>query len=327
MTTINLFWIPTSHKPTSNQKFSSLNYFYFMPALTYPMLLDGGLSNVLESQGCNLDHPLWTAEILLSDPEKVIAAHSEYLKAGSQILITSSYQATIPGLTAGGLSDKEAENVLIKSIELAREAVKRFTRDNPQKPKALVAASIGPYGAYLADGSEYHGDYNIDRKKLRYFHERKIRLLDDSDADLLACETIPSLEETFVLAELLAQCRKESWVSFSCKDDHHLNDGSPITAAVEKLSSVEQVFAIGVNCTRPEYISGLISSMNSINHKKKVIIYPNTGEVYDATTKSWSGEKGIPSTHVKEWINLGADIIGGCCRIGPDEIKDIAKYI
>lgn len=297
--------------------------------INYPLIVDGGLSNELEKQGCDLNHKLWSAKFLDSNPEAIIQAHLSYLKSGAHCITSSSYQASIPGFISMGYDKAKAETLILKSIELAEEAIKRFTTSGTQGFKPLIAASIGPYGAYLADGSEYHGNYGVSDEKLRAFHQSRIDLLDHSNADFFACETIPSFLEAKVLAEILKKTQKQAWISFSCKDEHHINDGTPIKECAAFLSTHPNVFAIGVNCTAPTYISGLIKSIKSVSESKKIVVYPNSGEAYNAKTKTWLGLSDPKSfiEMAKEWVKLGADIIGGCCRIGPDHIKYMSKIL
>jgi homocysteine S-methyltransferase len=297
--------------------------------IQFPLLIDGGLSNVLEQLGHNLNHKLWTAKLLEEDPESIIQAHHSYLEAGAQCITTSSYQAAIPGLLAAGYDRGKAEELLIRSVELAEMAVARLMDERSVASRPLIAASIGPYGAFLADGSEYRGNYDISDDSLKDFHMERFRLLDQSNADLLACETIPSFQEARVLSEILLQVNKVAWVSFSCKDEWHICDGTKIEECVSLFSDHSNVLAIGVNCTSPSYISGLIQVLRSSSGIKKIIVYPNSGEAYNASTKTWLGTSD-PDLFVemaKEWISLGADIVGGCCRIGPDHIRKLREII
>ena len=295
-------------------------------SIKYPLLIDGGLSNQLEKQGHDLNHKLWSAKLLESDPEAIIKAHLTYLEAGAQCITTASYQASIPGFMEIGYDTVTAEKLFKKSVQLAEESIKRF---NVKGDKPLIAASIGPYGAYLADGSEYHGNYNVSNEELMRFHEHRIKLLDQSSADILACETIPSYKETVVLADILKDVNKQAWVSFSCKDEYHINDGTPIEDCIDIIFDHPNIFAIGVNCTRPEYISGLVEVIKPKIKDKRIIVYPNSGDVYNADTKTWSGLSTTTSfvEMAKEWLELGVDIIGGCCRVGPEEIKSLSKLI
>ena len=297
--------------------------------IKYPLLIDGGLSNVLEKQGCNLNNKLWSAKLLETNPKAIIQAHYTYLRSGAQCITTASYQASVPGFMAMGLDRVSAEALLLKSTLLAEIAINRFMISGNSNFKPLIAASIGPYGAYLADGSEYHGNYGVSSETLREFHLDRIRLLDISNADFFACETIPSFQEAKVLAEILKHTNKPAWVSFSCKDEHHLNDGTKIEECVSLFASHPKVFAIGVNCTAPKYISGLIKTIKANSKSKKIVVYPNSGEIYNAESKTWLGlsDPKLFVAMTKEWIELGADILGGCCRIGPDHIKIINQNL
>ena len=297
--------------------------------INYPLLLDGGLSNELEKQGHDLNHNLWSARILEEEPEAIVEAHLSYLRSGAQCITTSSYQATINGFMAIGFNRVKAEKCILKSIQLAEQAIERLMKSGFKGSKPLIAASIGPYGAYLADGSEYTGNYGVSDVELRDFHESRIRLLESSNADFFACETIPSYQEAKVLSEILTNTKKSAWVSFSCKDELHLNDGTPIVECAALLADHPNVFAVGVNCTAPKYVSELIKALKTRSGTKKIVVYPNSGEAYNADSKTWLGMSDHSSFALmaKEWTGLGADIIGGCCRIGPEHIKSIAAIL
>lgn len=295
----------------------------------YPFIIDGGLSNVLEDQGCDLNHKLWTASLLEKNPDAIIQAHFEYLKSGAQCITTSSYQASIPGLIDIGYNRDTAEALIIKSIKLAEIAIKRAMDSGIVNEIPLIAASVGPYGAYLADGSEYLGNYDVSDETLRVFHLEKIKILDRSNADFLACETIPSFQEAKVISDIINHVDKPVWISFSCRDEQHLNDGSKIKNCVSLFGNHPKVFAIGVNCTDPKYISGIITCIKANAGDKKIIVYPNSGEAYNAKNKTWLGlsKPKFFAEMTKEWSKLGADIIGGCCRIGPEHISRMSKIL
>jgi len=296
-----------------------------MNMIKFPLLIDGGLSNVLENYGCDLNDDLWSAKLLSSNPEAIIDAHIAYLESGAQCITTSSYQASVVGFMDKGHDKESAELLVLKSIELASMAVERFMNSNATNKKPLIAASIGPYGAFLADGSEYRGDYDVSNEVLMDFHLEKIELLDHSAADIFACETIPSFQEAKVLSEILKKIDKPAWVSFSCKDDLHINDGTLISQCASLFADHPSVFAIGVNCTSPKYISGLIKELKTNSGGKRIVVYPNSGEAYNAESKTWMGLSN-PNQFGKmaqEWIALGCDIIGGCCRIGPEHIREL----
>jgi homocysteine S-methyltransferase len=291
-------------------------------------LLDGGLSNVLESQGHDLRHSLWSARLLDTKPEAIVDAHAAYLEAGAHCITTSSYQASVPGFTAVGYEEEKAEELIKRTVTLAEEAIQRTgLEENEMKP--LIAASIGPYGAFLADGSEYRGDYRVSDETLKEYHQTRLALLEDTNADLFACETLPSFQEAKVLAALLRNSKKPAWISFSCKDDRHLNDGTPIEDCVELLEGHAKVFAMGVNCTPPQYISGLIQAIKASGWTQKIVVYPNSGEAYHAASKSWKGvtDPAAFADMAREWVALGANIVGGCCRIGPASIKNLAESL
>jgi len=297
--------------------------------ITYPLLIDGGLSNELERQGCNLNQNLWSAKLLESNPEAIVLAHLAYLESGAQCIITASYQATLPGFMALGYDKPAASALILRSVKLAEEARNRFLSSNAQASSPLIAASIGPYGAYLADGSEYRGDYALSDQELTDFHEPRIHLLADSPADILACETIPSFREAVALSKILESIEKPAWVSFSCKDGKHISDGTPIEKCAALFSRHPTVFAIGANCTSPEFISELIQSIKTQSGNKKIVVYPNAGAVYHADSKTWSGLSDLSSCALmaNEWSRLGADLIGGCCGIGPQQIQSMNKAL
>jgi homocysteine S-methyltransferase len=297
--------------------------------IAYPLLLDGGLSNELERQGCDLNQELWSAKLLESNSEAIVRAHLTYLESGAQCIITSSYQATLQRFMAIGYDEAGASALILKSVQLAVEARSRFVLSHPYSIKPMIAASIGPYGAYLANGSEYRGDYGVSDQELTDFHLPRVNLLDNSMADVLACETIPSFQEARVLSEILKNTKKSAWISFSCKDGEHISDGTSIEKCAAFFAHHPTVFAVGVNCTSPKHISALIQCIKKQSGDKKIIVYPNSGAVYNADSKTWSAMADLTACElmVKEWLDLGAEIIGGCCGIGPEQILTMSKII
>ena len=292
------------------------------------LLLDGGLATELEKQGFVLDTRLWSARLLLTYPEAIRTVHRSYLDAGADCITTASYQASMAGFLAYGLSKREATSLLLKAVALAREACDEYIEGlktgsaAPLRP--LVAASIGPYGAYLADGAEYRGDYGVSKHELRAFHEPRWEILASSPVDLLACETIPSFQEAEVLLALLQQTPDRfAWMSFSCRDGAHISDGTPITECAALFDACEQVVAVGANCTAPRYMASLIEQVRAGAPGKPVVVYPNSGEVYDAETKTWAGTADPLSCSLdaRDWFRRGARMIGGCCRMGPQHIE------
>lgn len=294
---------------------------------SHPIILDGGLSNVLESMGCDLNHPLWTAQLIETHPELIVKTHLIYLQAGAQIITSSGYQASFEGYLKLGKNQKKAGELLLQSIELTLKARALFIEKHHPKYPIQVAASMGPYGAYLADGSEYKGYSNVSDSALEAFHKTRIDVYEDTDADFFAFETIPSLQEAKVLSKLLNSNPRPSWISFSCKNAEQLNDGHQISDAISLFADLSSVFAIGVNCTAPKYITNIIDTIKKIAPQKKIIIYPNSGEVYHAASKTWSGlsDPLVFEKMAWEWYKNGADIIGGCCRIGPEHISKLTS--
>ena len=292
-----------------------------------PLLLDGGLGSELAARGYDLSSPLWSARLIIDEPDAIVAVHRDYLDAGARCITGASYQASVAGLEAAGYDADAIEAVFHDSIALARRACDEFLRDNPDCGyRPLVAASIGPYGAYLADGSEYRGNYGVDDAVLRQFHARRLALLDAGGADLLAVETIPDLTETRVLARLLAACRTPAWVSFCCRDPGHLQDGSALGEAVALVADLPGVVAIGANCIEPAIVTELVSNLRRAAAGKLIVVYPNSGAQYDAGRKRWHGQESPRdwSRQALEWYRAGAELIGGCCRIGPEHIRQLA---
>lgn len=290
------------------------------------LIVDGAMATELEKRGADLNDPLWSAKVLLENPGAIEAVHFDYFLAGADVAITASYQASFEGYARRGLDRAATAALLRRSVELARNARERFmASDSSQgRVRPLVAASVGPYGAYLADGSEYRGDYGLNVDKLVAWHRPRFAVLAESGADLLACETIPTLVEGEALARLLDEYRIPGWLSFSCKDGAHLHHGESIREAAALAEATECVVAMGVNCTAPRYVEELLEDAGQVT-SKPLVCYPNSGEVWDGANHCW-----LPGTGVTEfgepaylWANAGAKLIGGCCRTGPEEIRAI----
>ncbi len=298
------------------------------------VLLDGGLATALETRGQDLNDPLWSARVLLDAPEVVRAVHLAYLEAGADCIATATYQATFEGFGAHGLTDADAEAALLEAVRLAVEARDGFWRDPARRAgrvKPLVAASVGPYGAYLADGSEYTGHYDRDEDGLVAFHRRRWFVLAASPADMLACETIPSLAEARALVRLLDETPgRWAWISFQCRDDAHLADGSEVREAVAVCDRSARVAAIGFNCVPPDRVAGLLSRAR-LATKKPLVAYPNSGERWDAVRKAWMPTEGEADVGLADrapaWRALGAAVLGGCCRTGPDTIRRLRAVL
>lgn len=292
-----------------------------------PILIDGGLATQCEAMGHNIDGDLWSAVLLKENPRAIVDASRAYLEAGAEIIATASYQASRQGLMATGLSAVEADDLIVSSVLLAQQARDEFLRDNPDASRIpLIAASVGPYGAILHDGSEYTGAYDVTERELSEFHRGRLELLDGTGTDLLACETIPSLPEARVLCELLHTVQHPAWVSFSCKDELHLCDGAPLVEAATLFRDHPTVQVVGINCVQPHLVVPLIKILGQAAPDKAIVVYPNSGEVYRAEDNSWSGTISDMQCErsAQEWINAGATLVGGCCRIGPEKIAAMA---
>lgn len=295
------------------------------------MILDGAMATELENYGCNLNDRLWSAKVLMDNPELIKQVHTDYFRAGADCAITASYQASLEGYKERGLTEKEAIELIKKSVEIATRARDEFWSDSnnqSNRPKPLVAASIGPYGAFLADGSEYKGDYLLNEDELVVFHRERIGLLIEAGADILACETIPCLLEAKAITKVLKEFQGVyAWLSFSAKDEHHISNGETIASCAKWLDGEEQIAAIGINCSSPKFITSLINEIK-VQTAKPIIVYPNSGEEYDAGSKTWnsmsSSEHFTSST--KDWYKAGAKIIGGCCRTTPKDIEALTAW-
>ncbi len=295
------------------------------------VILDGGLATALEARGHDLDDELWSARLLLDAPEEIIAVHRKYLEAGADCIITASYQAAFENLRRYGLNDAGIERLLRRSTNLAVEARDSFRADphnRPDRVLPLIAASIGPYGAVLADGSEYTGNYSVDDAALHHFHERRWTVLSDTPADLLACETLPSFRELRVLLHLLRETSgKTAWFSFSCRDGARIADGTPIEEAAGACGETPGVAAVGVNCTAPRHVLSLIERIRRTTDLP-IVVYPNSGETWDAARRRWVPEGGHDWLQsAVAWADAGATIIGGCCRVGPDTISALRRRL
>ena len=296
------------------------------------MVVDGGLASELEQDGFNLRDSLWSARLLVEAPEAVFDVHSRYLEAGADCIITASYQATIQGFMSCGATEDAAEEAIRKAVQLAVDARDVFwsrATNRRERLRPVVAASVGPYGAYLANGAEFTGDYDLDECGLVDFHRRRWEILCTGGADLLACETIPSAGEARSLARLLADTPNiYAWFSFSCRDGEHISDGTPIADCVRELASSSRVAAVGVNCTAPVYISSLVENIRAVTDTP-IVVYPNSGEGWDAESKSWTGPADAVAFAAagRGWRDAGAQLLGGCCRTRPEDIRRLREAL
>ncbi len=303
------------------------------------MILDGGQATELERLGCDLNHHLWSAKLLLEDHEKIKIVHRLYLEAGADCISTATYQASFPGFRKMGLAEAEIEKLFSLSVKIACETRNRFWKtaylDDVNRPRPLVAGSIGSYGAFLADGSEYTGNYPVSHTELYDFHFKRMKaIMNETDSshhrvDVFAFETIPSFTEAKILTEILSGFPKmQAWLSFSLRNEKFISEGDQIKEAAAYFEGNKQISAIGVNCTKPEYIPDVIGEIQS-GSSKPVIVYPNSGEKYDADYKKWSGRKDTNDDYyinAENWYARGAKIIGGCCRTTPDDIKEVSRF-
>ena len=282
------------------------------------LVLDGGLASELARRGADLHDDLWSARILLEDPNLIRAVYAAYYAAGADVAITASYQASFEGFARRGLDRDDAERLLRLSVRLARQAADEAGGDR------LVAASIGPYGATLADGSEYVGRYGLSVAALVDWHRPRLETLLAAEPDVLAVETIPAIEEAEAIVALLEDYpAARAWISFSCRDAEHISDGTSFADAAALAASSPTVIATGVNCTRPDFVPALISSARV---GVPLLTYPNLGSVWDAEAKTWRAEGPRPDYGAASltWRAAGATVVGGCCGSGPEDIAAIA---
>ena len=290
------------------------------------MILDGALATELEHRGADLDDPLWSAKMLIERPDLIRQVHLDYFQAGADVATTATYQASFEGFARRGVGRPQAARLMRDAVALAVAARDEFWAVDANRAgrlRPLVAASVGPYGAMLADGSEYRGCYGLDDAALADFHRARLHVLADAGADFLACETLPCLREAMVLARILEEIPGAcAWLSFSCKDGEHNSEGEEIGACAAQLQAHEHVLAVGVNCTPPQYLPSLLRRMRA-NTAKPLVAYPNSGEHYDAPSRRWLGDCGSIrfAEQAQLWYAQGARLIGGCCRTGPADIR------
>jgi homocysteine S-methyltransferase len=288
---------------------------------TGPVILDGGLSTELESRGADVSSALWSARLLRDDPAAIVAAHAAFAAAGAQVATTASYQATVEGFAGFGVGAAEARRLIALSVALAREG----------QGEGWVAGSVGPYGAMLADGSEYTGAYlaDIGVPELRAFHRPRMELLAEAGADVLACETVPTAAEAEALITEAEALGVPIWLSLTTVVDGHgtvrTRRSEPAADVFAMAAGVDVVIAVGFNCTDPAGTGPSIDA--AAGSGKPVVVYPNSGERWDAAGRRWTGEAGIPTDDVPAWVDAGGRLIGGCCRVRPDDIRSIAAAL
>ncbi|MBW9462427.1 homocysteine S-methyltransferase [Kluyvera sp. EC_51] len=293
------------------------------------VLLDGAMATELEARGCDLADSLWSAKVLMENPQLIYDVHLDYFRAGAQVAITASYQATPDGFAARGLNEAQARSLIAKSVELAKQARDSYRAENPAAKGLLIAGSVGPYGAYLADGSEYRGDYQRSAQVFQDFHRPRIEALLEAGVDLLACETLPSFDEIRALAQLLeAYPVAQAWFSFTLRDAQHLSDGTPLRDVLALLADYPQILAVGINCIALENTVEALECLHSLT-PLPLVVYPNSGEHYDAVSKTWHHHGEACATlegYLPQWLAAGAKLIGGCCRTTPKDIAALKAH-
>ncbi len=298
-----------------------------------PVVLDGGLATELERRGHDLRDDLWSARLLRDDPAALRDTHLAFFRAGAQVAITASYQASFEGFATAGLSRAESAVLMRTSVTLAREAAETADAEDVRAGRGavrrVVAASVGPFGAVRADGSEYSGDYGVTDGFLRDFHGPRMEVLAAAGADLLALETIPSEQEAAVLLGLLDEMPQATvaWLSLTCADGTSMRSGEDVSRVAALTRGSDTVVAVGVNCTAPEHVGRLVESIVAASGKPGVA-YPNSGESWDAVTRTWGGDgAGVDPAAAADWVARGAGLVGGCCRVGSEDIARLAAAI
>lgn len=288
------------------------------------VVLDGGMSNQLESAGHDLSDELWSARLLAERPEAITEAHLAYFRAGADVAITSSYQATFEGFAKRGIGQERAAELLALSVELARDAVRQARAEGISRP-LWVAASVGPYGAMLADGSEYRGRYGIGVDELERFHRPRLEVLAGARPDVLALETVPDADEAEALLRGVRGLGLPAWLSYSVAGDR-TRAGQPLEEAFALAADADEVIAVGVNCCAPQDVEGAVETAARVTGKP-VVVYPNSGEAWNAEARAWAGRSTFAAEQVRGWRDSGARLIGGCCRVGPQAIASIARTL
>ncbi|WP_369226330.1 homocysteine S-methyltransferase [Streptomyces sp. R39] len=288
------------------------------------VVLDGGMSNQLASAGHDLSDELWSARLLADRPDAVSDAHLAYFRAGADVAITASYQATFEGFGKRGIPHEEAARLLALSVELGRDAVRRARAEGIVRP-LWVAASVGPYGAMLADGSEYRGRYGLSVDELERFHRPRLEVLAGAAPDVLALETVPDADEAAALLRAVRGLGVPAWLSYSVAGGR-TRAGQPLEEAFGLAAEADELIAVGVNCCAPEDVADAVEVAARVTGKP-VVVYPNSGEVWDAQARAWTGRSLFDPEQVEGWRKAGARLIGGCCRVGPEAISGIARVV
>jgi homocysteine S-methyltransferase len=294
-------------------------------ALSGIHVLDGGMATELERRGFDISGPLWSAQVLDTSPEAVQQVHLDYLRVGADCISTVSYQVSAMGYAELGRPREDAARALKQSVEIAEAAREEYGRESDRP--VWVAASLGPYGAALHNGAEFHGWYEIGFEELVAFHAQRLAVVADTNADMVALETIPSLEEARAILRALAQFPSLSaWISFTCREGSHVAHGETLAECARLLNKSEQVLAVGINCTQPRFVAELIGEAKETTGKP-IFVYPNSGESWDAAARRWRGKSDVAEygALASNWLEAGAHAVGGCCRTTPAHIRAVRE--
>jgi homocysteine S-methyltransferase len=285
-------------------------------------LLDGSMSFPMEHLGYNLKNKLWTGMALISDPDIIKNIHKDYINAGADYISTSTYQVSYDRLKNMGYQSSEIKKVFQKSVDLVKEAIK----ESGSKKEIKIVGSFGPFASYDPNASEYVGKYNSTDDEIKNFHLNNINIIEETDLDIILYETIPCLREIKVLSKVLSQTNKEIWISITCNENIEFRDGSSFKEACKIISQIEQITTLGINCFSPLLVEKALKELKKYSNKK-TLVYPNSGEQYNPKVKYWSGKNEFNNLMIKNWLSLSPDIIGGCCRVGYNNIKKMREEI
>ena len=285
-------------------------------------LLDGSMSFPLEQLGYNLKNKLWTGMALISDPDIIKNIHKDYINAGADYISTSTYQVSYDRLQNMGYQSSEIKKVFQKSVDLVKEAIK----ESRSKKEIKIVGSFGPFASYDPNASEYVGKYNSTDDEIKNFHLNNINIIEETDLDIILYETIPCLREIKILSKILSQTNKEIWISITCNENIEFRDGSSFKEACKIISQIEQITTLGINCFSPLLVEKALKELKKYSNKK-TLVYPNSGEKYNPKDKYWSGKNEFNNLMIKNWLSLSPDIIGGCCRVGYNNIKKMREEI
>ena len=285
-------------------------------------LLDGSMSFPLEKKGYNLRDKLWTGKALINDPDLIKNIHKGYIEAGADYISTATYQISFNRLEEMEYHPAEIKEIFQKSVDLVKDAI----LESKSKKEIKIVGSFGPYASFDPEASEYVGEYNVSDNAIMNFHLNNIRMIEETDLDIILYETIPCLREIEILSKILSHSSKEIWISVTCNENIEFRDGSSFEEACKIISNIEKVTTMGINCFSPLLVNKAINKLKKYSNKK-TLVYPNSGEIYNPKDKFWSGKNDYNDLMIKNWLSLSPDIIGGCCRVGFDNIKNMRKEI